>query len=942
MSAQEHLLGALKKDVRSLLISAKTGLTPQQLQKDYMTMMGHRLPLHTLGYRSVMDMVQDLPDVVQVQCAGDGSVLLKAIGDESTRGMEELVSKQRSNKRRSAINSQRSAPIHSMLPLHRRRHVPPSLPAPLRSELKKLLSSSPVLLCQLERSFSQRFGRPLQIHHYGFYSVAELLSAAGDMITVQQTRAGSLLVLKRQDYPARSRALQCSTGHVKKSPNKVIQHVFESALLSDDVKKPSPSNLVKQIPQSNCLKHPQAPPKKEETITVKKQLSPEEIEFEKCIKKLEEELKTKILDSGPAGTVSPELKEKIRQVVSQKPEGLLVKNLPEEFKKLFKEDLPVNQSGFLSVTDLVSALSDTLYVDQGEADVNTNWIVFDAQQKQAQQRKKDLSETQAPELSQPLNPSDRSYFFHCDVSKWESGDLEEEQANKLQYDSELKVVTEKFQQSLEMYEPILSQLEARLEVPPDAIQNERLQLVAEKKEKAFVSVLVESVISPSQFYIRFCGTEEAKVLENIMIEMRGCYSFSEVSERYRLPAIYIRAGQVCCVSPGGIWFYRVIIHRVVNETEVEVYYVDFGNLGFVEKSSLKFLKSCYSKLPAQAVPSILTWIKPFKGVWSEKAVSQFQKLCCAKPMVAVIHKYVEGILHLFLCDTYTDADIYIHCVLQIQGYAVPCSISDIGQPFGEFNPVALYLKWQTDLPNPVTEEEKTKKQAPLSGRDADRMLYLEPTPVRADCWEREMDFSDLPELEFEGNLEDSLQEQPAERSNPFSALLQSESVPTTVWDEDWGQRSPMKTKTASCREALWAQSRDLRAPSPQQTVPVLNKPDSFPDPQDERYMTLSHCQPVAEGTAASPACLVPEEAPQVCVQAGELENKGELSSTPDLQVKRDSVPLAVQTQRLARLLFPLSRNTFCVPQTSASSVLGPAARLATATQLVEWFSYKKV
>lgn len=50
-------------------------------------------------------------------------------------------------------------------------------------------------------------------------------------------------------------------------------------------------------------------------------------------------------------------------------------------------------------------------------------------------------------------------------------------------------------------------------------------------------------------------------------------------------------------------------------------------------------------------------------------------------------------------------------------------------------------------------------QAPLSGRDADRMLYLEPTPVRADCWDREMDFSDLPELEFEGSLEDSLQEQ---------------------------------------------------------------------------------------------------------------------------------------------------------------------------------------
>ncbi|MGH0137646.1 UNVERIFIED_CONTAM: hypothetical protein FKN15_063742 [Acipenser sinensis] len=89
-----------------------------------------------------------------------------------------------------------------------------------------------------------------------------------------------------------------------------------------------------------------------------------------------------------------------------------------------------------------------------------------------------------------------------------------------------------------------------------------------------------------EVYLDFSADESTAAAET----HKGCYSFSEVSERYQLPATYIRAGQVCCVSPGGIWFYRVIIHRVVNEGEVEVYYVDFGNLGFVEKRSLKFLK----------------------------------------------------------------------------------------------------------------------------------------------------------------------------------------------------------------------------------------------------------------------------------------------------------------------------------------------------------------
>ncbi|XP_057182010.1 tudor domain-containing protein 5 isoform X2 [Triplophysa rosa] len=810
---QDQLLTGLRKDVRSLLISAKRGLTPEQLRRDYQLMLGHPMPLRLLGFHSVLDMVKEMPDVVRLNFNLDGSIILKAIGDERTKGIEELVSKQRdkfkANYRKGQYKTfQVRYPHHQSVILPRRGQAVPPLPAHLRSQLKQLLSHGPIRLSDLESRYMAQFGKPLQITQYGFYSIFEMLASATDFIVMLQSRTGSQMMLRntvRQE-------------NVISGVSKQLAKV-KPVVLSYKTATPQKCERTQQVSQV----HPAAP--KPDPVKT-------EDSFQEIVLKLEKELRHQILEKGTAGTVSPELKDKLRKVVAENSNGISIYNLPKEYKRMYGEELPVSQCGFLSVTEMVGALSDTLSIQPGTKEGENRWIIVETKPNDTDPTEPELSPghntTSSMDAESP-NASSKGFYFSCTQSAWECED-EELSTNSQDSDSEL-TVTDKTIHQMANFLPVLmvSQWTA---VPPDAVLCQKLKPPTRRKERELVPVLVEHVESPSHFYIRFSQNKEARALENMMIEMRSCYSCPDIKERYRLPDDYVRPGQVCCVAPRDMWFYRVVIHEILGDTEVTVYYVDFGNITKVERNSLRFLKACYADLAAQAVPSVLAGIRSFTNSWTQSAISSFHRMCCDRTLVAAVHSYQENFLLLFLCDTSTDEDIYTHLALHEEGHALPCTTT-YGLLSRQFNPLNFYLG-DDRLEDIEHVSSSSSHPGAINGQSSE-------VPTK------DFDpFSDLPELEF-------IHVPESENIKQTEVQQDEVALSSNEWDHGWTEeKKTVKTDLQSDAQTEKGLRPDKKpeCPDPPVQAPV-DEPQKCGIPPEPK--------PVAQSRCASP---IPLRTPQ--------------------------------------------------------------------------------
>ncbi|XP_004643496.1 tudor domain-containing protein 5 isoform X2 [Octodon degus] len=973
MSEQERIQECLRKEIRSLLISTKDGLTPHQLEKEYLLMVGNRLPLRILGYRSTMELVLDMPDVVSVCPSGDGTVILKAIPDESTKGIASLVAKQRSSHKVQNSVQKGRASICPGTSSHRvpyRGRVPPILPAVVKSELKDLLALSPVLLSDFEKAFVHRFGRSFQYMQYGFFSMFEVLNAASDIISVEQTRAGSLLMLKKSVSEERHRRWPAVTiflllfftkGKIFAQPFRMKQQGSYST--GCPVTKPCFSQ-----PTSN-MELPKQLGNMEKTSTYSSGKTSRLNHTEK-LNQLEKSFKSVIAQIGPGGTIDPELKHKIKCVVSKFPEGLFISKLLREFEISFKEQLSPRNLGFLNVTELVGALSDILRVEfrEGEQDL----LVFDADMKPMPPVQSDKKiEPKAYVSSYPRNSSTAAVETAWDCS------------SKKHKDAELKICKEPnlVVKSLPN-KPQLTLSGANEDIPLDAAQEKKLRRLPPLDTSTLVGVFVEYIISPSQFYIRIYSRDSSELLEDMMIEMRRCYSNQLVSDRYTMPEHFIQPGHLCCVRISeDKWWYRVVIHQVLAKNEVEVFYPDFGNIGTVQKSSLRFLKCCYTKLPAQAIPCSLAWVRPVKEHWTSRAILQFQKLCGLKPLVGVVDEYIDGILNIFLCDTSSKEDIYFHHVLRTEGHAIVCRENVPSKGFRDLNPLALYTKSSggpddvdmTELSyhsqhhylNEDREISPQSKESELHAQDEipTGMPCLESVTIGDDIWDE-----NWLKMEKEGDTNSHLFASSfggKKQYLPCEEIAQKDccfSPPKDKWDDLWQPSGLVNGIKGEIQkpEGLDAEEKNTGTTKIEKEIDLEDSLDSSTLPKLEKfYISFIQSQQSEEGSQFEPNNILtqPEEtqlspagssSTPTVVDSQEQESAS-VASSPENQKNEDlssnnTIP-TVKTKsqgsmdQLSFILSPehkISQQLY-IPRSTATAALGAAARLATSRSFLRWY-----
>ncbi|XP_024110698.2 tudor domain-containing protein 5 isoform X2 [Pongo abelii] len=973
MSEQERIQECLRKEIRSLLISTKDGLSPQELEKEYLLMVGNHLPLRILGYRSTMELVLDMPDVVSVCPGAGGTVILKAIPDESTKGIASLVAKQRSShKVRNSMHKGRPS-IYSVPRSHRRvpyrGRVAPILPAVVKSELKDLLALSPVLLSDFEKAFAKRFGRSFQYMQYGFLSMFEVLNAASDVISVEHTRAGSLLMLKKSVTEEKPRG--CPAGKIFAQPFRMKQGSYSTGF-------PVAKACFSQ-PTSNM-----EPPKQIMSTEKTSKLNVVEtsrLNHTEKLNQLENTFKSVIARIGPGGTISSELKHKIKFVVSKFPEGLFISKLLGEYEVIFKEQLSPKKLGFLNVTELVGALSDILHVEfrEGQQDL----LVFDVDKKLLPPVQSDKKiEAKACVSSLPRNSLStatvKETVWNCPSKK------QKEPQQKICKKPNL--VVKPLQLQVESNKSQLNLATANHDIPPDAVPDKKLCRLPPLDTSSLIGVFVEYIISPSQFYIRIYSRDSSELLEDMMIEMRRCYSNQLVSDRYVMPECFIQPGHLCCVRISeDKWWYRVIIHRVLGKQEVEVFYPDFGNIGIVQKSSLRFLKCCYTKLPAQAIPCSLAWVRPVEEHWTSKAILQFQKLCGLKPLVGVVDEYVDGILNIFLCDTSSNEDVYFHHVLRTEGHAIVCRENISSKGFSELNPLALYTTSSggpedivlTEMGYPSQQHyfNEDRKISPQSKESELHILdeiptgmpCLESVTIGDDIWDENW----LPlqaKMGKGGDAASHLFTASCGGKNQYSSCKEMPqkdwcfSIPKDTWEDSWqpsGLVNGMKVEVHK-PEVLGAQEENTGTNRTQKQLDINGSSDSSTLPKLEEFCTsLTQSEQSADGSQSEPnnsqtqpkqiqlSTAVPCSTTAVDDSAekpsGSVESSPEILKNEDFSSSRAITLYKDKSQEsMDQLSLILSyecqiSQKLYIPRSTATAALGAAARLATSKSLLHWY-----
>ncbi|VTJ55740.1 Hypothetical predicted protein [Marmota monax] len=187
----------------------------------------------------------------------------------------------------------------------------------------------------------------------------------------------------------------------------------------------------------------------------------------------------------------------------------------------------------------------------------------------------------------------------------------------------------------------------------------------------YLEVYVSASEHPNHFWIQIIGSRSLQ-LDKLVSEMTQHYENSLPED------LTVHVGDIVAapLSTNGSW-YRARILGTLENGNLDLYFVDFGDNGDCPLKDLRALRSDFLSLPFQAIECSLVRIAPSGEEWEEEALDEFDRLThCAdwKPLVAKISSYVQtGIStwpKIYLYDTSNGKKLDIGLELVRKGYAV--------------------------------------------------------------------------------------------------------------------------------------------------------------------------------------------------------------------------------------------------------------------------------
>ncbi|KAK2500910.1 hypothetical protein MC885_018122 [Smutsia gigantea] len=183
----------------------------------------------------------------------------------------------------------------------------------------------------------------------------------------------------------------------------------------------------------------------------------------------------------------------------------------------------------------------------------------------------------------------------------------------------------------------------------------------------FIEVYVSASEHPNHFWIQIIGSRSLQ-LDKLVNEMTQHYENSLPED------LTVHVGDIVAapLPTNGSW-YRARVLGTLENGNLDLYFVDFGDNGDCPLRDLRALRSDFLSLPFQAIECSLARIAPSGEQWEEDALDEFDRLThCAdwKPLMAKISSYVQtGIStwpKIYLYDTSNGKELLFDVTLDLK------------------------------------------------------------------------------------------------------------------------------------------------------------------------------------------------------------------------------------------------------------------------------------